>query len=83
MLRFTGSVDGPRLAGLGTYCPDHFLRTKISRCLWTGTRRGVTRGGRGVAVGWADPLPTESNIITAAADGPVPLRCATPTPRWF
>jgi rhamnulose-1-phosphate aldolase/alcohol dehydrogenase len=29
MLRFTGSVDGPRLARLGTSCPDHFLRTKI------------------------------------------------------
>jgi rhamnulose-1-phosphate aldolase/alcohol dehydrogenase len=29
MLRFTGSVDGPRLAQLGTSCPDHFLRTKI------------------------------------------------------
>lgn len=28
-LRFTGSVDGPRLANLGTSCPDHFLRTKI------------------------------------------------------
>jgi rhamnulose-1-phosphate aldolase/alcohol dehydrogenase len=29
MLRFTGSHDGPRLAELGTSCPDHFLRTKI------------------------------------------------------
>jgi rhamnulose-1-phosphate aldolase/alcohol dehydrogenase len=29
MLRFVGSHDGPRLAGLGTSCPDHFLRTKI------------------------------------------------------
>jgi rhamnulose-1-phosphate aldolase/alcohol dehydrogenase len=29
MLRFTGSVDGPRLANLGTSCPDHFLRTRI------------------------------------------------------
>ena len=28
-LRFAGSVDAPRLAGLGTSCPDHFLRTKI------------------------------------------------------
>ena len=28
-LRFTNSVDGPRLANLGTSCPDHFLRTKI------------------------------------------------------
>jgi rhamnulose-1-phosphate aldolase/alcohol dehydrogenase len=29
MLRFTSSLDGPRLAALGTSCPDHFLRTKI------------------------------------------------------
>lgn len=28
-LRFVNSVDGQRLAGLGTSCPDHFLRTKI------------------------------------------------------
>jgi len=29
MLRFVNSQDGPRLAALGTSCPDHFLRTKI------------------------------------------------------
>src|SRR3954469_19158440 len=29
MLRFVDSYDGPRLADLGTSCPDHFLRTKI------------------------------------------------------
>lgn len=29
MLRFVGSADAPRLAELGTSCPDHFLRTKI------------------------------------------------------
>ncbi|MCX6134247.1 MAG: bifunctional rhamnulose-1-phosphate aldolase/short-chain dehydrogenase [Ignavibacteriales bacterium] len=29
MLRFVNSVDAPRLADLGTSCPDHFLRTKI------------------------------------------------------
>src|SRR3989442_559754 len=28
-LRFVNSVDGARLAELGTSCPDHFLRTKI------------------------------------------------------
>ncbi|MES2824934.1 MAG: bifunctional rhamnulose-1-phosphate aldolase/short-chain dehydrogenase [Pseudomonadota bacterium] len=28
-LRFVSSVDAPRLAELGTSCPDHFLRTKI------------------------------------------------------
>ena len=29
ILRFVNSKDAPRLAGLGTSCPDHFLRTKI------------------------------------------------------
>jgi rhamnulose-1-phosphate aldolase/alcohol dehydrogenase len=29
ILRFVNSVDAPRLAQLGTSCPDHFLRTKI------------------------------------------------------
>jgi rhamnulose-1-phosphate aldolase/alcohol dehydrogenase len=29
ILRFVNSVDAERLAGLGTSCPDHFLRTKI------------------------------------------------------
>lgn len=28
-LRFVSSMDAPRLAELGTSCPDHFLRTKI------------------------------------------------------
>ena len=29
VLRFVNSIDAPRLAELGTSCPDHFLRTKI------------------------------------------------------
>ena len=29
ILRFVDSQDAPRLAELGTSCPDHFLRTKI------------------------------------------------------
>jgi rhamnulose-1-phosphate aldolase/alcohol dehydrogenase len=29
MLQFANSRDAPRLAELGTSCPDHFLRTKI------------------------------------------------------
>ncbi len=32
-LEFVCSRDGERLAGMGTSCPDHFLRTKI-RPLW-------------------------------------------------
>lgn len=30
VLEFVNSVDFERLAGLGTSCPDHFLRTKIA-----------------------------------------------------
>ena len=43
MLRFTGSVDAPRLANLGTSCPDHFLRTKIKPLFvdWNPERRDV------------------------------------------
>ncbi|MCH2133534.1 MAG: bifunctional rhamnulose-1-phosphate aldolase/short-chain dehydrogenase [Phycisphaerales bacterium] len=33
LLRFVGSVDAPRLAEMGTSCPDHFLRTKIQPLL--------------------------------------------------
>lgn len=29
ILRFVNSCDAPRLAEIGTSCPDHFLRTKI------------------------------------------------------
>ena len=29
VLQFINSVDAPRLAEIGTSCPDHFLRTKI------------------------------------------------------
>jgi rhamnulose-1-phosphate aldolase/alcohol dehydrogenase len=29
ILRYVNSNDAPRLSGLGTSCPDHFLRTKI------------------------------------------------------
>jgi len=32
-LRFVNSLDAPRLAELGTSCPDHFLRTKIKPML--------------------------------------------------
>jgi len=29
VLQFVNSIDAPRLAEIGTSCPDHFLRTKI------------------------------------------------------
>ncbi|MEB0307129.1 bifunctional aldolase/short-chain dehydrogenase, partial [Cryobacterium sp. 10I1] len=33
VLDFLASVEHPRLAGLGTSCPDHFLRTKVTPLL--------------------------------------------------
>lgn len=46
ILRFVNSKDAPRLAELGTSCPDHFLRTKIKPLLvnWNpanGTAEGL------------------------------------------
>ncbi|MBA3684664.1 MAG: bifunctional rhamnulose-1-phosphate aldolase/short-chain dehydrogenase [Planctomycetes bacterium] len=43
MLRFVCSADAPRLAGLGTSCPDHFLRTKIKPLYvgWDPAKDGV------------------------------------------
>jgi len=43
ILRFVNSVDAPRLAELGTSCPDHFLRTKIKPLYvdWNGQAEDV------------------------------------------
>lgn len=48
IMRFVNSVDAPRLAELGTSCPDHFLRTKIKPMYvaWdpaTGTLEGLKK----------------------------------------
>ncbi|HZQ47502.1 MAG TPA: bifunctional rhamnulose-1-phosphate aldolase/short-chain dehydrogenase, partial [Verrucomicrobiae bacterium] len=43
VLRFVNSKDAPRLAGLGTSCPDHFLRTKI-KPLYISIEPGATGG---------------------------------------
>lgn len=39
--RFVNSADAPRLAELGTSCPDHFLRTKI-KPLYVALDKGTT-----------------------------------------
>ncbi len=33
ILAFASAVDGPRLSAIGTSCPDHFLRTKVTPLL--------------------------------------------------
>src|SRR4051794_11672089 len=58
MLRFVNSVDGPRLAELGTSCPDHFLRTKI----------------KPLFVDWDPETGDFEQLKTAIADGLVQYR---------
>lgn len=58
MLRFVNSVDGPRLAELGTSCPDHFLRTKI----------------KPLFVNWDPATGDIDALKTAIADGLVQYR---------
>jgi rhamnulose-1-phosphate aldolase/alcohol dehydrogenase len=43
ILRFVNSNDAPRLAELGTSCPDHFLRTKIKPLYvdWNPRKQGL------------------------------------------
>ena len=58
MLRFVNSVDGPRLAELGTSCPDHFLRTKIKPLFvdWEPASRDVEALKNALA-GRSGPIP--------------------------
>ncbi|HJZ82906.1 MAG TPA: bifunctional rhamnulose-1-phosphate aldolase/short-chain dehydrogenase [Pyrinomonadaceae bacterium] len=53
MLRFVSSHDGPRLAELGTSCPDHFLRTKIKPLFvhWDPSSGDLDRLTRAIAEG--------------------------------
>lgn len=62
-LRFVNSCDAPRLAELGTSCPDHFLRTKIKPLYvdWDPTtgnekslRRQITAGLEAYRVDYAE-----------------------------
>jgi hypothetical protein len=53
ILRFVNSHDAPRLAKLGTSCPDHFLRTKIKPLYvaWNPQTEDTTSLLRKLAVG--------------------------------
>ena len=82
MLRFVNSVDGPRLAALGTSCPDHFLRTKIKPLFvdWTPERRsGVAEG----CAGHWDRAVSEGlrRVLQPVQSGRIRRRCAIPTRR--
>lgn len=53
ILRFVNSNDAPRLAELGTSCPDHFLRTKI----------------KPLYVDWNPQTEDVASLLTKLADG--------------
>jgi rhamnulose-1-phosphate aldolase/alcohol dehydrogenase len=52
ILRFVNSHDAPRLAELGTSCPDHFLRTKIKPLYvdWDPSTYGTEEAGRAASL---------------------------------
>ena len=55
ILRFVNSYDAPRLAALGTSCPDHFLRTKIKPLYvtWDGGQEDVEALKKALSAGLA------------------------------
>src|SRR5256884_403385 len=61
ILRFVNSKDAPRLAELGTSCPDHFLRTKIKPLYVDLPIESVAKAGQ------ASRLPGESTGPAAKA----------------
>jgi rhamnulose-1-phosphate aldolase/alcohol dehydrogenase len=56
MLRFVNSNDAPRLAALGTSCPDHFLRTKIKPLFvdWEPASGNIEKLKQSIAEGMID-----------------------------
>jgi rhamnose utilization protein RhaD (predicted bifunctional aldolase and dehydrogenase)/NAD(P)-dependent dehydrogenase (short-subunit alcohol dehydrogenase family) len=66
ILRFVNSKDAPRLAALGTSCPDHFLRTKI-KPLFVALRPADFETVGQTFKGAAGILPAESASGTLAA----------------
>jgi rhamnose utilization protein RhaD (predicted bifunctional aldolase and dehydrogenase)/NAD(P)-dependent dehydrogenase (short-subunit alcohol dehydrogenase family) len=66
ILRFVNSKDAPRLAELGTSCPDHFLRTKI-KPLYIALSPDEMTDVREASQGAAGILPAEAASGTLAA----------------
>ena len=67
ILRFVNSKDAPRLAELGTSCPDHFLRTKIKPLYVDLPVEAVAKAGQ------ASRPPAESTGPAAKAGETPPL----------
>ena len=70
VLDFLARAEHPRLAELGTSCPDHFLRTKVKPLVLDlpagGHRRGVGRAAARAAPGVPGGLP---GLLRPARDG--------------
>ena len=81
MLRFVNSVDGPRLANLGTSCPDHFLRTKIKPLFvdWNPETRDVEALQASLDAGPRAVPAGLRGLLRALQAARLAARCATPT----
>ena len=78
----SASAEHPRLAGLGTSCPDHFLRTKVKPLVARPARDRVGRGDDRAAQGAARSLPRGLPGATTTATPPptgLARRSAAPT----
>jgi rhamnulose-1-phosphate aldolase/alcohol dehydrogenase len=82
ILRFVNSNDALRLAGLGTSCPDHFLRTKIKPLYvdWNPAKEGLD----GLKAKLTDGLPQYCKDYAAYYErckhpNSPPMRHANPT----
>ncbi len=78
----SASAEHPRLAALGTSCPDHFLRTKVRPLVVDLPADRAGRGRRRAAEGAARGVPRRvRRLLRAARDPGQPGRCAARTRR--
>ena len=81
VLDFVGRAEHPRLAALGTSCPDHFLRTKVRPMVLdlppTADARRRRRAAARAARGLSRRLRAPTTSATPTPDSP-PMRGADP-----
>ncbi len=83
ILRFVNSHDAPRLAELGTSCPDHFLRTKIKpHVAWNPQTEDAAALKKKLADASCNIVKT-TRPITTNVSTPTRLQCVTRIRRWF
>ncbi len=81
-LQFVNSSDAPRLAELGTSCPDHFLRTKIKPLYvdWNPQKESVETLKETISAGLAQYRKDYAAYYNACRhDGSPAMRDANPT----